>query len=80
MTLRKLLLMARSRQEEDWNHTSHVLAMLANTRPFRSADAPLVEPADMNPLIDRPALSEPSEEEIAENWADLKAAVKQMRG
>jgi len=49
--LRELVHMVDGRQREMWNHTSHVLWLIAsvNRDPKRSA----VKPADFNPLTKR---------------------------
>ena len=51
-TLRELVYMVEGRQKDQWNHTSHVLCILANANrdPKRFG---AFKPADFNPMIQR---------------------------
>ncbi|GAB6166147.1 hypothetical protein JCM19992_21470 [Thermostilla marina] len=45
--------MAEGRQHEQWNHTSHLLAMLYNA--FRGHRQRALGPADFHPLAEKPS-------------------------
>jgi len=47
--------MAEGVREEWWNHTSHLMAALHNSNPYRKGDA---KPSDFNPTL-RSSRSEP---------------------
>ena len=53
LTLRELLLMAESRSQENWAHTSAILALVANVNrdPKKSR---AFKPADFNPHAQKP--------------------------
>lgn len=55
--------MAEGRQRENWTHTSHVLALIANVNrdPKKT---PAFEPADWNPMLQRQEESDPPEADI----------------
>jgi len=57
-TLRELLWMADARHTNEWNHTSALLAMLANTHRDPKKTGPF-KPGDFHPGIKRAAPSEP---------------------
>jgi hypothetical protein len=63
LTLRELVAMAEGRTRESWNHTSVVLALLANVHrdPRRRSD-PFM-PAEFHPY-ERPRAAEPMKADI----------------
>lgn len=48
--------MADGRREEMWNYTSHIMAALHNSNPYRSNDA---KPSDFNPTLRSNSPKEP---------------------
>lgn len=53
MTLRELVWMADARRRDEWQHTSAVLAMLANVHRNPKKKPQPFTPADFNPLAER---------------------------
>lgn len=43
--------MVRGRREEQWGHTSSLMALIVNCHPFRKKGARLASPEDFNPLL-----------------------------
>jgi len=74
-TLRELLWMAEAVQREHWQHTSCILALIANVnRDPRKGRA--FRPADFDPFA---ATARDGIPLTTDNWADLKALVKKGR-
>ena len=70
MTLRELLNMVHARQEDQWNHTAAVMALVANVnRDPKKGRAS--KPADFHPIRHRPRTSESHHAQAAPIKADI---------